>query len=332
MNFSLSDDDSDRDQEQNDEEDHTSLAALLKEKRCFQFNPLGVASDVATPGQNTSEKSVYLNTSTFGNFGDQEAVNDDITLECVQEFYEELYADRIKQNNLNTILSKENSYLKFVMVKLEVILDNKNLEFCNDKGELKKVTLKLVKFNSSTFKLDFIMGKDGKAGLGLENRVFEVVESSKPTVFVKKSSITSRTPIVAPPFKNYSSKERVPPQKSKQWKRHFICHYCFKPNHIRSFCFKTMNDYIYWKSKLMFPPVLHNTRRNTTKNRPTTKKIWVPKFDFQCFVVYTSLKTNIAGHWYLHRGSSRHITGLKEHLMDHIEQICGKVTYGGGAK
>ncbi|XP_073136409.1 uncharacterized protein [Henckelia pumila] len=216
MTMFLSDDDSDRDQEQNDEEDHISLAALLKAKKCFQVNPLGVASSVATPSRNTSEKSVCLNTSTLGNFGDQEAVNDDITLECVQELYEELYADRIKRNNLNTALSKENYDLKSTMAKLEVILGKKNLEFCKDKGELEKVTLNLAKYNSSTSKLDFIMGKDGKVGLGLVNRVFEVGESSKPTVFVKKGSNTSSTSIVAPSFKNSPSKECVPPQMPKQ--------------------------------------------------------------------------------------------------------------------
>ncbi|XP_073057342.1 uncharacterized protein [Primulina eburnea] len=38
------------------------------------------------------------------------------------------------------------------------------------------------------------------------------------------------------------------------------------------------------------------------------------------------------GHWYFDSGSSRHMTGSREHLIDYVEQNCGRVTYGGGAK
>ncbi|XP_073304543.1 uncharacterized protein [Primulina huaijiensis] len=38
------------------------------------------------------------------------------------------------------------------------------------------------------------------------------------------------------------------------------------------------------------------------------------------------------GYWYFDSGSSRHMTGSREYLVDYIEQKCGRVTYGGGAK
>ncbi|XP_073159116.1 uncharacterized protein [Henckelia pumila] len=43
-------------------------------------------------------------------------------------------------------------------------------------------------------------------------------------------------------------------------------------------------------------------------------------------------QANNTGNWYFDSGSSRHMTGLKHHLTDYIEQIGGRVTYGGGAK
>ncbi|XP_073120753.1 uncharacterized protein [Henckelia pumila] len=101
----------------------------------------------------------------------------------------------------------------------------------------------------------------------------------------------------------------------------------------KSVCFVASNfDNSNYHEEKVLALVLHNTKSNTDKKRPTTMKIWVPKTDVKCFVIYTSLKANTAENWYLDSGSSRHMTGLKDHLMDYIEQISGRVTYGGGAK
>lgn len=67
VNFSLSDDESNEDQESNEGENHTSLTALLEEKRWLHVNPLGVSTDVATPGCNITQKSVCLNETNLHN-------------------------------------------------------------------------------------------------------------------------------------------------------------------------------------------------------------------------------------------------------------------------
>ncbi|XP_073018180.1 uncharacterized protein [Primulina eburnea] len=83
-------------------------------------------------------------------------------------------------------------------------------------------------------------------------------------------------------------------------------------------------------------PVLHevllNTKHNTTVKKTSTKQIWVPKTRIQCNIIYTSLKTNIAGILYFDSGCSRHMTGTREYLTDYVEVTSGRVTYGGGAK
>ncbi|XP_075512784.1 uncharacterized protein LOC142548375 [Primulina tabacum] len=197
MAVTLSDEESDDDQGSNESENHTSLSAVIKEKRSMQINPLGVATGVAIPGCNISSNSVCLNSTTLGESSqseNQEVDDDEVTLESVQTMYEELYEDWIKRNKVNAILSKENTELKSQVSRLEVILSKKDLELCKVKEELGEATQILAKLNSSSSKLDSLLmiGKNDKAGLGYTNHQFEIRESSnterKPTVFVKGSA------------------------------------------------------------------------------------------------------------------------------------------------
>ncbi|XP_073120785.1 uncharacterized protein [Henckelia pumila] len=260
MNVSLSDDDSEEEQEKFEHADLISFTALLESKKNFQINPLGVGSGVATPRRNTVQKSVCFVASNLDNFSNhEEQVDDPYTLEGIRKLYEELYCDWNKRNQLNTTLTKENTELKAAMARLEILLSKKDLELGLLNSELERAKTTLDKFNSSSSKLDSIL-------------------------------------IMGP------------------------------------FCRKLKNDYVLWESKQVLSPVLHNTKSNTGKKRTTVKKVWVQKPDVRCFVIYTSLKANTAGNWYFDSGSSRYMTGLKDHLTDYIEQNGGRVTYGGGAK
>ncbi|XP_073287691.1 uncharacterized protein [Primulina huaijiensis] len=338
MAVTLSDEESDDDQGSNESDNYTSLSAVIKEKRLMQINPLGVAIGVAIPGRNIPSNSVCLNSTTLGESSQsetQEVDDDEVTLESVQTMYEELYEDWIKRNKVNAILSKENTEVKSNVSRLEVILSKKDLELCKIKEELKEATQILAKINSSSSKLDSLLmiGKNDKAGLGYTNNLLETGESSnterKPTVFVKGSAEVSNATHTE---KGVSSKRPISTKKPKSRKRHFICHYCFRPGHIKPFCFKLRDDYKRWESEQVLPQVLYNTRRNTANRKPSVKRVWVPKTNIQCSVIYTSLKTNIAGIWYFDSGCSRHMTGSKDHLVDYVELRNGHVTYGGGAK
>ncbi|XP_073049518.1 uncharacterized protein [Primulina eburnea] len=249
--------------------------------------------------------------------------------------YEEFYEDWIKINKVNAILSKENTELKSQVSRLEVILSKKDLELCKVKEELGEATQILAKLNSSSSKLDSLLmiGKNDKAGLGYTNHQYETGESSnterKPTVFVKRSAEISNTSHTE---KGVSSKGQISTKKSKSRKRQFICHYCFRPGHIKPYCFRLRDVYKRWESEKVLPQVLYNTRRNTANRKSSVKRVWVPKANIQCSVIYTSLKTNIAGIWYFDSGCSRHMTGSKDHLIDYVELRSVHVTYGGGAK
>ncbi|XP_073019471.1 uncharacterized protein [Primulina eburnea] len=322
-NVSLSNEESNEEEKSNDENNHTSLNALLIEKCWLQVNPLGVA----TPRRNTCSESVCLKSTSFGD----SSVDDDLevdevetTLESVQKLYEELYADWTKRNKLNSTLMKENTELKVVVAKLEVILRKKDLELGKTMDELQKATETLSKFNSSTSKIDSIllMGRDDKKGLGFKDSVFEIGKCSKSAVFVKgkvEASTKSQSILSiksSPPRRQHAIS--VP----KKRKCRYVCHYCYK---LRDDCMKQ-------KLRWMLPRMLSNISRNTSNRRPTVRQISVPKVKPCCNVVYTSLKTNTAGIWYFDSGSSRHMTGSREHLTDYVEQKSGRVTYGGGAK
>ncbi|XP_073137561.1 uncharacterized protein [Henckelia pumila] len=108
MNVSLSDEDYEEEQEKGE-----------------QVNPLGVGSDVSTPGHNTGQKSVCFVASNSDN---EEHIAEDFTRKGVQNFYEEFYTDWIKRNKLNTALTKENVELKADVAKLKVFISKKDLE------------------------------------------------------------------------------------------------------------------------------------------------------------------------------------------------------------
>ncbi|XP_073307160.1 uncharacterized protein [Primulina huaijiensis] len=71
-NVSLRDEESDDEEKSKDEDNHTSLTALLKEKRWLQVNPSGVAQGVATPGRNIYAKPVCLKSTSSGNLSNDE--------------------------------------------------------------------------------------------------------------------------------------------------------------------------------------------------------------------------------------------------------------------
>ncbi|XP_073121812.1 uncharacterized protein [Henckelia pumila] len=135
MNITLSDDESEGDHESSEEEAHTTLTVMMQNKSSVAPSEVG---------------------------------EDKFSLENVQKMYEELYADWITRSKHNTALSKENSELKVVVDKLEVVLSRKDLELYKIKDELGKETATLVGSNSSKAKLELIllMRKDDKAGLG----------------------------------------------------------------------------------------------------------------------------------------------------------------------
>ncbi|XP_073138952.1 uncharacterized protein [Henckelia pumila] len=223
MCASLSDDEYEEGTEQGVEETHNAFSVLVLQKKH------SVVTGVTTLGHNTDQKIFCLNASVLKDSNNQDADEEELSLENAQKMYEELYTDWMLRNKSNSILSKENSELKASVARLEVVLSKKDLELGKVKEELGRAN---AKFNSSKTKLDSIlmMGKDDRAGLGFQNSKFEIGKPSQ-TVFVKENSNSARVPIAIPKEKPIPLKTQAPVQRKKQRKRRFVCHYCNKQGH-----------------------------------------------------------------------------------------------------
>lgn len=188
MNATLSDEESEEEQELETEESYLSMTALYTDRICLQVNPLGVASGVATPGHNTIQKSVCL-TAAVPNEEADDLDEEELTVESVQKLYEELYADWIQRNKINGLLSKENTDLKASVSRLEVLLTKRDLEMNTVKIDLEKANHTLARMNSSSRKLDSIlqMGRESKAGLDT------VKKSLKQVRVLKHQSLLEKT-------------------------------------------------------------------------------------------------------------------------------------------
>ena len=60
---------------------------------------------------------------------------------------------------------------------------------------------------------------------------------------------------------------------------------------------------------------------------PKTKQVWIIKMDGRCLVVCTSLKTKVKEQWYFDRGSSKHMTGNREFLINLQQCNLESVTF-----
>ncbi|XP_075489607.1 uncharacterized protein LOC142528441 [Primulina tabacum] len=81
------------------------------------------------------------------------------------------------------------------------------------------------------------------------------------------------------------------------------------------------------KTETFTPPQpTPSTKSFPSKRQPTAPVSKKRKRRYVCHYCFKP------GYWYFDSGSSRHMTGSREYLIDYVEQKCGRVTYGGGAK
>ena len=107
-------------------------------------------------------------------------------------------------------------------------------------------------------------------------------------------------------------------EKSQPWR----CHRCGRFGNIIPFCFK-----LYWYSKTTPLPRTDQISQNIKK-----KKQWVPKSNVASFIAHTSLRVLTKDDWYFDIGFSRHMTCVKNLLVDIKSHSTNYVTFGDGAK
>src|ERR1044072_7774297 len=95
-------------------------------------------------------------------------------------------------------------------------------------------------------------------------------------------------------------------EQSKRRHRHWRCYHCGQFGHIKSFSYK-LHGYPKSDSQLKINPITHTERR---------KKQWVPRASFNSLIAHTSLRASAQEDWYFDSGCSRHMTGVKNLLVD----------------
>ena len=83
------------------------------------------------------------------------------------------------------------------------------------------------------------------------------------------------------------------------------CHFCGIRGHMRSRCFTIMN---FGKNHYMVP-FQRKKHRSKIDLSAKTIRMWVKRFDFNCFASCTCLRTCVTNSWYYDSGCSRHMTG-----------------------
>ncbi|TYK08855.1 gag-pol polyprotein [Cucumis melo var. makuwa] len=185
-------------------------------------------------------------------------------------------------------------------------------------------TIKFVKMlNSITDNLDSILslGQNGssKYCLGFDTSTRGV--KITPEVKFVPASVKETTD---PSCKKLSTNTGA---KFSRW----VCYYCGRRGHIRSFCYKLLRD----RRHQQRPKLVNkqNQYRTTKRNNDVrgTHLIWRVKTFEKCNVAFTTVQTHVDA-WYFDSGCSRHMTGNRSFFIELEECASGHVTFGDGAK
>lgn len=98
------------------------------------------------------------------------------------------------------------------------------------------------------------------------------------------------------------------------------CQYCGRYGHLKSYYCKLYGSPI---------PIIQSRKGKTDEKN---KKIWVPKLYNSAHLADIPIRASAIYIWYIDSGYSRHMTGVKNCLMNMIPHSKKYVTLGDGAK
>ncbi|TYK06170.1 gag-pol polyprotein [Cucumis melo var. makuwa] len=115
--------------------------------------------------------------------------------------------------------------------------------------------------------------------------------------------------------------------KSSRW----ICYYCGRKDHIRSFCYKLLRDMRY-QQKAKFENHQNNSIfAKCNRSIRGTHMVWRVKTSKNCKITFTTVQTTNDA-WYFDSGCSRHMTGNRSFFIGSEECASDHVTFRDGAK
>lgn len=117
--------------------------------------------------------------------------------------------------------------------------------------------------------------------------------------------------------------------------RHWRCYHCGCFGHIKAFYFK-LHGYPQITPRYIIHQVMYKVEKDWVPKVVNTmskvKKQWVPKAATASFIAHTSLRVSAKEDWYFDNVCSRHMTGIKNLLVDIKSHSISYVTFEDGAK
>lgn len=110
--------------------------------------------------------------------------------------------------------------------------------------------------------------------------------------------------------------------------RHWRCYHCGCFGHIKAFYFK-LHGYPQTTPRYRIQQVMSKVKKHWV---PKVKKQWVPKTVAASLIAHTSLRVSAKEDWYFDSGCSRHMTGVKNLLVDIKSHSTSYVTFRDEAK
>src|SRR4051812_31849231 len=135
--------------------------------------------------------------------------------------------------------------------------------------------------------------------------------------YVQDSSRTKPEAEMSKPMSKHVTQHHEKGEMKRKFQR-WRCHYCGRFGHIKPFCFRL---YGYPDQAPSYKP---------KQIMPIQKQQWKPKS--MALIAHTSLRVSAKEDWYFDSGCSRHMTGLKNLLVDIKSHSTSYVTFGDGAK
>ena len=268
------------------------------------------SDDTESEQESDSDRDVNALTGRFESAEDSSDTDSEITFDELATSYRELCIKSEK------ILQQE-AQLKKVIANLEAEKEAHEEEISELKGEvgflnskLENMTKSIKMLNKGSDTLDEVLqlGKNvgNQRGLGFNPKS---AGRTTMTEFVPAKNSTGAT------MSQHRSRHHGTQQKKSKRKK-WRCHYCGKYGHIKPFCYH-----------------LHGHPHHGTQSSSSGRKmVWVPKHKTVSLVVHTSLRASAKEDWYLDSGCSRHMTGVKEFLVNIEPCSTSYVTFGDGSK
>src|SRR3954462_8099397 len=214
---------------------------------------------------------------------------------CQQGEKQKKYIAQLEADNkeLNETISELNDEVILLQSKLDQM--SKSVKMLNNGTDMLEEILQVGKSSRDMSGIGFVSTKK----------------------YVQDSSRTKPEAEMSKPMSKHVTQHHEKGEMKRKFQR-WRCHYCGRFGHIKPFCFRL---YGYPDQAPSYKP---------KQIMPIQKQHWKPKS--MALIAHTSLRVSAKEDWYFDSGCSRHMTGLKNLLVDIKSHSTSYVTFGDGAK